>query len=618
MGKLIPIVLPGIKSKEFVILLFHTFFLISRTLVSIYVAQLDGAIVKSIVDRKLNSFIYLMMKWMAIAIPATYINSMINYLENKLSIAFRTRLVSHCYKLYMANETYYRIGNLDSRLTNPDQCLTEDVQAFCADLAHLYSHLSKPCLDIVLMTTQLIMLSRKRGSGNGRSFIPTALAAGVIGITGFLLKLATPPFGKLIAEQAKRYGELRAAHSRLIASAEEVAFYGGHRLEENILHKSYDDLIKHINVIYKAKIFYTMLEQFLMRYVWGACGMLMIAIPTFQRAADEGKGSALIDADDNVSTRTQDFVTSRGLLISAADAVERMMSSWKEITELAGRTARISEMIEIFNQVQNQVYQKKQATATAADALNAAEPSSPGGGIVGANGKKKKKKVVMSGGAELVSAGVVHDNCSYVKLTNVPVVTPNGDVLIDEPGLSFTIQPGNHLLITGPNGCGKSSLFRMIGGLWPVRGGELCKPAKGDMFYIPQRPYLTNGTLRDQFIYPHTQLEFNQLGYTDESLNDILDVVHLHDVVDREGGLDAMNDWRDVLSGGEKQRVGMARVFYHKPHFAILDECTSAVSIDVEGRMYSSLKERGITLLTVTHRPTLWKYHTHLLQFDGK
>ena len=280
---LLRIVLPGVKSKEFFILCLHTMFLVSRTLVSIYVAQLDGSIVKSIVDRKLKLFVWLMCKWMAIAVPATYINSMIMYLESKLSIAFRSRLVKHVYEMYMKDETYYRVGNLDSRLSNPDQCLTEDVSLFCTDLAHLYSHLSKPCLDVVLMTTQLILISRNRGGGNAHSGQPLMLATLVIFGTGYVLKLATPPFGKLIAEQARRYGELRAAHSRVITHAEEIAFYGGHIVERNILQQCYDDLIKHINYIYRKKIWFTMLEQFLMRYVWGACGMVMIAIPSVER-----------------------------------------------------------------------------------------------------------------------------------------------------------------------------------------------------------------------------------------------------------------------------------------------------------------------------------------------
>jgi ABC-type uncharacterized transport system fused permease/ATPase subunit len=100
---------------------------------------------------------------------------------------------------------------------------------------------------------------------------------------------------------------------------------------------------------------------------------------------------------------------------------------------------------------------------------------------------------------------------------------------------------------------GKSSLFRMLGGLWPALGGTLRKPGKGDIYFLPQRPYLTRGTFREQFIYPDTSDDFIRKGYTDADLMKMIDIVALANVVEREGGLDASNDWRDTLSGGEKQ-----------------------------------------------------------------
>lgn len=192
-----------------------------------------------------------------------------------------------------------------------------------------------------------------------------------------------------------------------------------------------------------------------------------------------------------------------------------------------------------------------------------------------------------------------HD-APFIEFVNVPVCTPNGDVLIR--GLNLTIKHGQHCIVTGPNGCGKSSFFRILGELWPVYGGTLIKPRKNQLFYIPQKPYLTLGSFRDQIIYPDRKEDMKRKGITDFELSFILEKVELKYLLDRET-FDSINDWTEVLSGGEKQRVAIARVIYHKPQYAILDECTSAVAVDVEQRIYKYLiEEIKCSLLSVTHR----------------
>lgn len=186
--------------------------------------------------------------------------------------------------------------------------------------------------------------------------------------------------------------------------------------------------------------------------------------------------------------------------------------------------------------------------------------------------------------------------------------------------LSFSLKQGDHLLVVGPNGCGKSSLFRILGGLWPVYGGTVYKPPSSDIFYIPQRPYLSRGSLRQQIIYPDGVRTMRAKGVTDADLLGVLRLLDLENLLDLypEEGWDAEAEWRDVLSGGLQQRVAMARLFYHRPRYAILDECTSSVTLETEKVMYENAKALGITLMTVSHRRSLWKYHSRILQFDGQ
>ncbi len=514
---------------------------------------------------------------------ASYTNAAIKFLQSKVAIAFRTRLTRYIHDLYLNdNLNYYKLLNLDGGIgQGADQFITSDLTLFTASAASLYSSLGKPLVDLFVFQYQLF-----------RSLGPLALTGLLANyfITATALRRLSPPFGKLKAVEGRREGDFRALHARLIANAEEVAFYGGADMEKVFLDKGYKDLRIWMDGIYRLKIRYNMLEDFVLKYSWSAFGYLITALPVFlPEWGGTGGRSELPVSDTSATTnrshaRMQQFITNKRLMLSLADAGGRIMYSIKDLSELAGYTSRVYTLISTLHRVQASAYHPPRGTSPELYSLTDV-------------------------------LGTLHRGYDGVRLENVPIIAPAiyplpGDLLI--PSLSFTITPGAHVLISGPNGAGKSSIARILGGLWPVYRGLVSRPRNSGtdgIMFLPQRPYLASGTLRDQVIYPHSEMDMRDSGRRDNELLQILEDVRLGYLPEREGGWDVRKEWKDVLSGGEKQRMAFARLLYHEPRYAVIDEGTSAVSSDVEGLLYERCKDRGITLLTISTRVSLKRYH---------
>jgi len=222
--------------------------------------------------------------------------------------------------------------------------------------------------------------------------------------------------------------------------------------------------------------------------------------------------------------------------------------------------------------------------------------------------------IVLSGQpAEAAPKGsTIHaQEAPHLTLDDVTLQTPgNQRTLVQK--LSIAIKPGEGLMIVGQSGSGKSSLLRAIAGLWQSGSGTIYRPPPGDIFFLPQQPYMLIGSLRAQLLYPG-----NDTSIGDEQLLEVLEKVNLTELASRFGGLDVELDWEKVLSVGEQQRLAFARVLLARPRFAILDEATSALDPANEAALYRQLQETGTTLVSVAHRSSILKYHTQVLELTG-
>ncbi|MBD2339088.1 ABC transporter ATP-binding protein/permease [Calothrix sp. FACHB-156] len=197
-------------------------------------------------------------------------------------------------------------------------------------------------------------------------------------------------------------------------------------------------------------------------------------------------------------------------------------------------------------------------------------------------------------------------------LENLTLQTPNYERVIVK-NLSLLVESGQGLLIVGPSGRGKSSLLRAIAGLWEAGAGKIIRPKLEEILFLPQRPYLILGTLREQLLYPNQNRQL-----PDQELEQILQQVNLGDLTSRVGGFDAEVYWENILSLGEQQRLAFARLLVIRPRYVILDEATSALDLKNEEQMYQQLQQSGTTFISVGHRESLFSYHQLVLELSDE
>ncbi|SCU90109.1 LAME_0E07096g1_1 [Lachancea meyersii CBS 8951] len=610
-----------IKDRKCVALfLFQASLLVIRTVLSLRVATLDGLLVSRLVKAEYRKFVQVLLgQWMVLGIPASIVNSLIHYNTRLCAVTVNRIISKHLLDRYMSSHhTFYTVNNIPQgssqlvtynsagsvsnnteELARSDlsvQYLTRDVGAFSYSLSVLLNQLLKPTLDLLLCSFKLVSSANNGMMGEG-----TLVLGIIVHISNMLLKMIQPNFTKLAIQRTHLEGIFRSSHSKIHSSNEEIALMKGQSTELWNLDYRFYQLAIFLNKELKLHSIYDFATTFVIKYTWGAAGLVLCSIPIFFQ---KQHGNDI----------TAEFITNRRLLLTASSSVGRFVQLKKSVQQLRGVSLRLRQFDSRLDVPNN------------------------------------------STDLETNDSLVEYDDAK-IQFINIPLVTPTLQTLI--PELNFELRQGDHLLIIGPNGCGKSSLFRVLGGLWPImksfthpeKESKLIMPPRigpnGEkpIFYLPQKPFMGNKfTFREQIIYPDTMDRFDDKYNGDyvKGHNDLIEILHVLELDDLltenmsivmamspdnlnkdsevsiQDAFDVVRNWSEELSIGVQQRLAMARMYYHKPKFAVLDECTSAVSPQMEQKMYTHAQELNISLISVCHRTTLWHFHNYLLKFDGE
>lgn len=546
---------------------------ILRTLLQDRIASLNGRSVDLVLRQDLSGFLQLIGVSVAQSAASAILAPSLRHVADSLALTWRSRLTRAAASKYLTGKTFYTVAEL-SGMSDVDQRLTRDIERLTDDLAALIPTLIKPVVDVLWFSWQLWRLTGKRGMGI--LYLYAALGYGA-------LQAATPDFAQLLKREYYLEGDFRNAHTRLRTHAESVAFFGGGPKEGQLISGAFQRLLNHLHSLITLRWAYGSADEFFSKQLPHSITWLLTLLYSLEQHGDFGsaafQGALVHNIRYLASVVTQCFT-----------AFGELLALPKRFAEISGGVNRVSELLEVIEK---------------AKALE----------------RQYEKRITQSR----------TEDTQQIAFKQVDILTPSGKVLARR--LSFQVDLGTSLLVTGPNGSGKTSLFRILAGLWPVPDGTIQCPEdskskiKGrgqrkSIFYVPQKPYTTIGSLREQVIYPLTVAHAKQLfgeesdpgGALDRALDELMAVVRLQYLVKREGGWDAMGEWGEMLSLGEQQRLGMARLFFHRPHFGVLDECTNATSVDVEDTLFAYASKLGITLITITQRTALVKYHARELR----
>jgi vitamin B12/bleomycin/antimicrobial peptide transport system ATP-binding/permease protein len=484
--------------------------------------------------------------WLFLALALIYILIAVVQLgvNMMLQIRWRRWITNVYFGEWLRDNVFYRLELKNYGTDNPDQRMQEDLKIFTTSTLSLGLDLMRSVVSLFSFVFILWGLSGP---------LSFALGGQQITIPGYMVWVAVvyALLGSWLAHrigrpliglnffQQKYEADLRFALVRMRENAEGIALYGGHEDERGNLVSRFKQISQNWAALMRSRL--NLLGYSSTYSQLATVFPLVVAAPRyFSGAIQLGDLMQISSAFGRVQDALSWFVDSYSSLAEYKATCDRLITFHHSISK-AGEEARA-------------------------------------GGI-----------------------SVTSDSAGNIAARQLRVALPDGRVLLRDIETVFT--PGENTLVTGPSGSGKSTLFRALSGIWPFGSGTVELPADAKVMFLPQKPYLPLGTLREVVSYPSTIS-----GHDDAAIAEVLRLCRLEHLIER---LNDSDNWSMRLSPGEQQRLAVARALLNRPQWLFLDEATAALDADTEGYLYRLLRERlpQTTLISIAHRTHVAEHH---------